>query len=231
MRNNKICILLAEDDVNLGLILKSFLTAKGFDVILTRDGNEALNQYKSNTGIDVALVDVMMPDKDGFALARDLKSMASDLPLIFLTAKTMQDDILKGFELGADDYITKPFSMDVLLARINALVNRIINVNQESDENVRLGNLVFDFSRQTVSKGDELKKLTAKEADLLKLLVENKNNITDRKTALELIWGNDDYFSSRSMDVYITRLRKVLKMDENIELMNIHGRGYKLMCN
>jgi DNA-binding response OmpR family regulator len=157
--------------------------------------------------------------------------MSANLPLIFLTAKTMQDDILKGFELGADDYITKPFSMDVLLARINALVNRLVNVSQESDENISLGKLVFDFSRQTVNKGDEVKKLTAKEAELLKLLVENKNNITDRKTALDLIWGNDDYFSSRSMDVYITRLRKVLKMDENIELMNIHGRGYKLMCN
>lgn len=231
MRNNKICILLAEDDVNLGVILKSFLSAKGFDVILTRNGNEALDQYKSTSGIDLALVDVMMPDKDGFALAKDLKSMSANLPLIFLTAKTMQDDILKGFELGADDYITKPFSMDVLLARINALVNRLVNVSQESDENISLGKLVFDFSRQTVNKGDEVKKLTAKEAELLKLLVENKNNITDRKTALDLIWGNDDYFSSRSMDVYITRLRKVLKMDENIELMNIHGRGYKLMCN
>ena len=231
MRNNKICILLAEDDVNLGLILKSFLSAKGFDVLLTRDGNEALDRFKSTAGIDLALIDVMMPDKDGFTLAKDLKALSGDIPLIFLTAKTMQDDILKGFELGADDYITKPFSMDVLLARINALVNRIMSGTFESDDNIRLGNLVFDFSRQTVSKGEDVKKLTAKEAELLKLLVENKNNITDRKTALELIWGNDDYFSSRSMDVYITRLRKVLKMDENIELMNIHGRGYKLMCN
>jgi len=231
MRNNKVCILLAEDDVNLGLILKSFLSAKGFDVLLTRDGNKALEQFKNTSGIDVALIDVMMPDKDGFTLAKDLKALSGDLPLIFLTAKTMQDDILKGFELGADDYITKPFSMDVLLARINALVNRIMGGSFDGDENIRLGKLIFDFSRQTVSNGDEVKKLTAKEADLLKLLVENKNNITDRKTALELIWGNDDYFSSRSMDVYITRLRKVLKMDENIELMNIHGRGYKLMSN
>jgi len=230
MRNNKICILIAEDDVNLGLILKSFLTAKGFEILLTRDGNEALNQFKTNSGIDLALIDVMMPDKDGFSLAKDLKTMSPNLRLVFLTAKTMQDDILKGFELGADDYITKPFSMDVLLARINALVNRIINVTQDSDENIIFGDLVFDFSRQTVSKGDEVKKLTAKEAELLKLLVENRNNITDRKTALDLIWGNDDYFSSRSMDVYITRLRKVLKMDDSIELMNIHGRGYKLMC-
>lgn len=230
MRNNKICILIAEDDVNLGLILKSFLTAKGFEILLTRNGNDAINQYKTNAGIDLALIDVMMPEKDGFSLAKDLKTMSQNLPLVFLTAKTMQDDILKGFELGADDYITKPFSMDVLLARINALVNRIMSSSHDGDENISFGKLILDFNYQTVSKGDEVKKLTAKEAELLKLLVENKNNITDRKTALDLIWGNDDYFSSRSMDVYITRLRKVLKMDDNIELMNIHGRGYKLMC-
>lgn len=231
MRNNNICILLAEDDVNLGLILKSFLTAKGFDVILTRNGNDALMQFKNNSGIDIALVDVMMPEKDGFSLAKDLKNLAHNLPLMFLTAKSMQDDILKGFELGADDYITKPFSMDVLLARINALVKRIVNVNKTSDEGVAVGKLLFDFSRQTLANDDKLIKLTAKETELLRLLVENKNNITDRKTALDLIWGNDDYFSSRSMDVYITRLRKVLKMDDNIELINIHGRGYKLMCD
>ncbi len=231
MRNNKICILLAEDDINLGVILNSFLTAKGFEIILTRDGNEALEKFKSTSDIDIALVDVMMPNKDGFSLAKDLKKMSNTLPLIFLTAKSMQDDILKGFELGADDYITKPFSMDVLLARINALVNRIMNKPSENNEHIQLGQLIFDFNRQTVSDGDEVKKLTVKEVELLKLLVENKNDITDRKTALNLIWGNDDYFSSRSMDVYITRLRKVLKMDKNIELINIHGRGYKLMCD
>lgn len=231
MKNNKIFILLAEDDVNMGLILQSFFTAKGFEVLLARNGVEALSLYNQNTGIDMALVDVMMPEKDGFSLAADLKAMSPALPLIFLTAKSMQDDILKGFEIGADDYITKPFSMDVLLARITALINRSVNIQRESDAPHQLGKLLFDFSRQTISDGKEVVKMTSKEAQLLKLLAENKNNVTDRKLALEMIWGNDDYYSSRSMDVYITKLRKMLKMDKSIELINVHGQGYKLMCS
>ncbi|HPS82721.1 MAG TPA: response regulator transcription factor [Bacteroidales bacterium] len=231
MKNNKIFILLAEDDVNMGLILQSFLTAKGFDVLLARNGVEALSLFNQNTGIDMALVDVMMPEKDGFSLAADLKAMSPALPLIFLTAKSMQDDILKGFEIGADDYITKPFSMDVLLARITALINRSVNIQRDSDAPHQLGKLLFDFSRQTISDGKEVVKMTSKEAQLLKLLAENKNNVTDRKLALEMIWGNDDYYSSRSMDVYITKLRKMLKMDKSIELINVHGQGYKLMCS
>lgn len=231
MKNNKIFILLAEDDINMGLILQSFFTAKGFEVLLARNGVEALSLYNQNTGIDMALVDVMMPEKDGFSLAADLKAMSPALPLIFLTAKSMQDDILKGFEIGADDYITKPFSMDVLLARITALINRSVNIQRDSDAPHQLGKLLFDFSRQTISDGKEVVKMTSKEAQLLKLLAENKNNVTDRKLALEMIWGNDDYYSSRSMDVYITKLRKMLKMDKSIELINVHGQGYKLMCS
>lgn len=231
MKNNKIFILLAEDDVNMGLILQSFLQAKGFEVLLSRNGLEALTIYNQNTGIDMALVDVMMPEKDGFSLAADLKAMSPTFPLIFLTAKSMQDDILKGFELGADDYITKPFHMDVLLARINALINRSISVQRDADQPHIIGKLSFDFSRQTISDGKEVVKMTSKEAQLLKLLAENKNAITDRKVALDLIWGNDDYYSSRSMDVYITKLRKLLKLDKSIELINVHGQGYKLMCS
>jgi len=230
MKNNKILILLAEDDVNMGLILQSFLNAKGFDVLLARNGVEAMTLYNHNTGIDMALVDVMMPEKDGFSLATDLKALSPALPLVFLTAKSMQNDILKGFEIGADDYITKPFSMDVLLARITALINRSVNAQRDSDHPHVLGKLTFDFSRQTITDGKETVKMTSKEAQLLKLLAENKNNITDRKLALEMIWGNDDYYSSRSMDVYITKLRKLLKMDKSIELINVHGQGYKLMC-
>lgn len=231
MKNNKIFILLAEDDVNMGLILQSFLTAKGFEVLLARNGVEALSLFNQYTGIDMALVDVMMPEKDGFSLATDLKAMAPLLPLIFLTAKSMQNDILKGFEIGADDYITKPFSMDVLLARITALINRSVNIQRDSDAPHQLGKLLFDFSRQTITDGKEVVKMTSKEAQLLKLLAENKNNVTDRKLALDMIWGNDDYYSSRSMDVYITKLRKMLKMDKSIELINVHGQGYKLMCS
>ena len=231
MKNNKIFILLAEDDVNMGLILQSFLTAKGFEVLLARNGVEALSLFNQYTGIDMALVDVMMHEKDGFSLATDLKAMAPLLPLIFLTAKSMQNDILKGFEIGADDYITKPFSMDVLLARITALINRSVNIQRDSDAPHQLGKLLFDFSRQTISDGKEVVKMTSKEAQLLKLLAENKNNVTDRKLALDMIWGNDDYYSSRSMDVYITKLRKMLKIDKSIELINVHGQGYKLMCS
>lgn len=231
MKNNKLFILLAEDDTNMGLILQSFLTAKGFEVLLTRNGVEALQKYHQNAGVDLALVDVMMPEKDGFALAADLKGLSPTLPLIFLTAKSMQDDILKGFEFGADDYITKPFSMDVLLARITALMNRTVVIQRDADHPFTLGKLVFDYSRQIISDGKESVKMTSKEAQLLKLLVDNKNTVMDRKTALDLIWGNDEYYSSRSMDVYITKLRKMLKMDKSIELINVHGQGYKLMCD
>ncbi len=230
MKNNKVLILLAEDDMNMGLILQSFLTAKGFEVLLARDGIDALHQYNQNTGIDLALVDVMMPEKDGFSLAADLKSASPSLPLIFLTAKSMQDDILRGFDIGADDYITKPFSMDVLLARITALLNRTVALQRDADTPIAVGKLVFDFSRQTIGDGKEVVKMTSKEAQLLKLLVDNKNGVTDRKMVLDLVWGNDDYYSSRSMDVYISKLRKMLKMDKSIELINIHGQGYKLMC-
>ena len=231
MKNNKINILLAEDDINMGLILQSFLIAKGFDVILARNGIDALALFKKNSAIDMAIVDVMMPEKDGFSLAADLKSISPSLPLVFLTAKSMQDDILSGFEIGADDYITKPFSMEVLHARIIALINRSIKIQPDSDKPISIGKLSFDFSRQTITDGKENVKMTSKEAQLLKLLAENKNNITDRKLALDVIWGNDDYYSSRSMDVYITKLRKKLKMDKSIELINIHGQGYKLMCD
>jgi DNA-binding response OmpR family regulator len=231
MKNNKINILLAEDDINMGLILQSFLIAKGFDVILARNGIDALALFKKNSAIDMAIVDVMMPEKDGFSLAADLKSISPSLPLVFLTAKSMQDDILRGFEIGADDYITKPFSMEVLHARIIALINRSIKTQPDSDKPISIGKLSFDFSRQTITDGKENVKMTSKEAQLLKLLAENKNNITDRKLALDVIWGNDDYYSSRSMDVYITKLRKKLKMDKSIELINIHGQGYKLMCD
>ncbi|NLL27689.1 MAG: response regulator transcription factor [Bacteroidales bacterium] len=231
MKNNKIFILLAEDDVNMGIILHSFLTAKGFEVLLARDGVEAVEKFTHNSGIDLALIDVMMPEKDGFTVATEIKKANPSLPLIFLTARSMQNDILKGFQIGADDYITKPFSMDVLLARINALINRTKVVSKEPEKQTKLGKLIFDFSRQTISDGTTTIKMTAREAQLLKLLSENKNQITDRKTALDMIWGRDDYFNSRTMDVYVTKIRKMLSMDSSIELINIHGKGYKLMCD
>lgn len=230
MENKSIKILLAEDDTNLGLILNSYLAAKGFIVELTRNGNEALQRFMGGSGFDLCLIDVMMPEKDGFTLAREIKSIQPNMPLIFITAKSMQEDILKGFELGADDYISKPFSMEVLVARINAIINRSqTSVAKDSSQICKIGSLSFNHARQEIMSGDVVSKLTAREADLLKLLIQNTNQITDRKTALEIIWGNDSYFNARSMDVYITKLRKFLKADPNIELMNVHGKGYKLM--
>lgn len=230
MENKKLKILLAEDDTNLGLILNSYLLAKGYIVELTRNGNEALKRFMGGKGYDLCLIDIMMPEKDGFTLAREIKTIQPNMPLIFITAKSMQEDILKGFELGADDYITKPFSMEVLVARINAIINRSQAIGAKDPSQLsKIGLLSFDHARQEIISGDVIIKLTAREADLLKLLHQNANQITDRKTALEIIWGSDSYFNARSMDVYITKLRKFLKADPSVELMNVHGKGYKLM--
>lgn len=229
MEKNKIRILLAEDDTNLGLVLDTFLKAKGFDVILARDGAEAVRKFIGSGGIDLAILDVMMPEKDGFTAGMEIKTLNKNVPMIFLTAKSMQDDILRGFEIGADDYITKPFSMDILLARVNAILMRSISSVPDSGE-LRVGAFVFDFERSLLHINNDDIKLTTREGALLKMLIENRNGILDRKVALDAIWGNDDYFSSRSMDVYITKLRKILKQDPSVELLNVHGKGYKLLC-
>lgn len=225
-------VLLAEDDKNLGTILKAYLEAKGFPTVLTADGQQALEAFEKDQ-FDFCIVDVMMPIKDGFSLAKDIRKEDKEVPILFLTAKSMQEDKLKGFELGADDYITKPFSMEELLVRMKAILRRLGDQEKKAKEKNKfeIGKYEFDYNRQVLTKGKNSQKLTSKESELLKLLCQNQNEVLDRSEALQKIWHDDSYFNARSMDVYITKLRKYLKEDPNVELMNVHGIGFKLMVN
>lgn len=212
--------------MNLGSLLKEYLLAKGYETTLQVDGEKGLMAFKREQ-FDLCILDVMMPVKDGFTLAKEIRIMDPDTPVIFLTAKSMKSDVLKGFNLGADDYITKPFSMEELLMRIEAILRRTSKgSNQEA---FRLGKLMFDANKQHLSKGDEVIKLTTKESDLLKLLCQYSNQILERNYALKAIWKDDSYFNARSMDVYITKLRKHLKSEPGIQIINVHGKGYKLI--
>jgi len=229
MDNDKVKVLLAEDDKNLGTILKSYLEAKGYPATLCVNGQEAFVEFNKNQ-YDFCIVDVMMPVKDGFTLAKDIRNIDKKVPILFLTAKSMQEDKLKGFEIGADDYLTKPFNMEELLARMEAILRRSIKEDEEPEGDVyELGKMKFNFVRQTLTMGKEEVKLTSKEAALLKLLCQNLNDVVDRSVALNKIWFDDSYFNARSMDVYITKLRKYLKMDPDVELLNVHGVGFKLV--
>lgn len=178
---------------------------------------------------DLVILDVMMPVKDGFSTAKDIRGIDKNIPIIFLTAKSMKEDTLKGFEIGADDYITKPFNMDELVARINAILKRVTTDSASYFDDLEIGKLTFNPKMQILSMGDFSVTLTTKESDLLTLLYKNKNNILDRNHALKAIWGDDNYFNGRSMDVYIAKLRKYLKQDDQIQILNVHGRGFKLL--
>ncbi len=226
---NQMKVLLAEDDKNLGTILKAYLEAKGFPTTLCGDGQEALDKFKRED-YHFWVFDVMRPVMDGFTLAGEIRKLDKKIPMLFLTAKAMQEDKLKGFELGADDYLSKPFSMEELLLRMKAIIRR------SAEDTVRpttftIGSYNFDYNRQLLTRGNEENKLTSKESELLRLLCENLNNVLDRSVALNKIWYDDSYFNARSMDVYITKLRKYFKEDSNIELMNVHGVGFKLLVN
>lgn len=223
-------ILLAEDDKNLGSVLKAYLEAKGYNTTLCVDGKEALETYKRNE-FDFCILDIMMPVMDGFTLAKEIRKMDKHIPFLFLTAKSMQEDKIQGFELGADDYLTKPFSMEELLLRIKAINRRIKSQQKEkAEDNIfKFGKFTFDYNRQLLILGKEQQKLTSKEADLLRLLCQNINSVLDRSVALNKIWYDDSYFNARSMDVYITKLRKYLKEDPTVELINVHGVGFKLV--
>jgi len=224
-------ILLAEDDPNLGMILKSYLEARGYLTELCDNGQKAINSFKKQS-FDFCIIDVMMPIKDGFTVAKEIKAMNKKVPMMFLTAKSMQDDIIEGLKIGADDYMTKPFSMEELLLRMNAIMKRSVDNNEEFENNVfKVGHFTFDYNRQLLIHDKVEQKLTSKEADLLRLLFKNKNTILDRSEALLNVWGNDSYFNARSMDVYMTKLRKHLKSDTSIEIINIHGKGFKLFIN
>lgn len=227
--SEKIKILLAEDDTNLGMLLETFLKAKGYDVDLARNGQIALEKYNSDS-YQFLIFDVMMPEMDGFTLAKEIRETDKHIPILFLTARSMKEDKLEGFAVGADDYLSKPFSMEELLARVQAILKRVTGVQEEIlGDNFQVGRFNFDAQKRIIDIDGEEVKLTTKESQLLKLLAKNKHQVLDRQAALRAIWGDDNYFNGRSMDVYIAKLRKILKADENIEIMNIHGQGFKLL--
>ncbi len=223
--------MLAEDDPNLGAILKSYLDVKGYPTVLCVNGKEAWETFNRQE-FDFCIIDVMMPLKDGISLTQDIRRLNREIPILILTAKSMQQDILKGFSVGADDYLTKPFSMDELLARIQAIIRRIgissTGVSRINDV-FEIGKLKLDFQKQILETPEGEIKLTSKEAALLKMLCEKPNTVLERTEALKTIWQDDSYFNARSMDVYITKIRKYLKADPNVNIINVHGVGFKLV--
>lgn len=227
---SKARLLVVEDDPNLGDILKEYLEMKGYEPTLCRDGEEGWSKFKKGK-YDLCLLDIMMPKKDGFTLAREIKKVQEDLPILFLTAKNQKDDVIEGLKIGADDYITKPFSMEVLLMRIEAVLRRVQLGKEQLSEKKEFIIKEFTFypDKRIIEKAGEEKKLTSKENDLLKLLCMYQGEVVDRNDALNMIWGDDNYFNSRSMDVYVTKLRKIFKGEEGIQIINSHGKGFKLL--
>ena len=221
-------VLLAEDDMNLGKVLTTVLTGKGFDVKHANNGEAAYDLFCLNE-FDICLIDVMMPLKDGFTLAQEIRKMDKRIPIIFLTAKTMQEDMIKGLSIGGDDYITKPFTMEILLARMQALLRRTGAQEEPENHIVSIGNLQFDRKRQVLISNGEEHKMTSREAALLDMLYEKRNDVLFRSYALKKIWGEDSFYNSRNMDVYITRLRKLLKNEPNVQIINVHSTGFKLV--
>lgn len=223
-------ILLAEDDPNLGDLLKDYLELKGkYEVVLCQDGEQALEQFRKNR-FDLCILDVMMPKKDGFSLGKDIRKMDESIPIIFATAKGMMEDKTQAFELGGDDYITKPFRVEELLLRIQALLKRVSkDKEEETADKFEIGNYFFDYTSQIITYKGQQQKLSTKEAELLRLLCLKKNDVLTREEALIKIWHDDNYFTGRSMDVFLSKLRKYLKEDSSVEIVNVHGKGYKLL--
>ena len=225
-------ILLAEDDENLGSLLTTFINSKGFQTKLTKNGKEALEYYRAfKEKIDFIILDIMMPEKDGYAVAKEIRLIDRQTPILFLTAKGLKEDKLKGFDVGADDYLTKPFSMDELLARIHAILRRSGVKSKEEDGTIKIGAIEFNPNKSILYLKSGEKRLTTKENALLSLLAKNVNEVLDRQATLRAIWGDDNYFNGRSMDVYIAKLRKFLKEDSSIEIVNIHGNGFRLVTH
>ena len=228
MSTKKTSILLAEDEPALGQIIKESLETRDFKVLLCGNGEKAYEIYKKEQP-ELLVLDVMMPKKDGFTLAKEIRMEDDSIPIIFLTAKSQTQDVVEGFTIGGNDYLKKPFSMEELIVRINNLLDR--TKTQKTSDVLKLGDFIFDFPKQTLEYKDENKvQLTHREAHLLFHLIKNKNNVLDRSQILKKLWGTDDFFSARSMDVFITKLRKKLKQDENIQIVNVRGFGYKLIC-
>ena len=223
-------ILLAEDDSNLGLLLRNYLAAKNYETTLFMTGRSALESFSAGL-FDLCILDIMMPEMDGLALAKAIRNIYATIPIIFLTAKNLEENIIEGFKTGADDYITKPFSMEELLYRIEAVFRRTAgSVTAKNNGLYQIGEYVFDSKRQLLGLRDQKIGLTTKESELLELLCQHKNEILERNYALKSIWIDDNYLNARSMDVYITRLRKYLKKDPSVKILNIHGKGYRLIC-
>jgi len=229
MKDVKGNILLVEDDENLGFVIKDSLEEEGYLVNLAKDGEEGFRQFHSKT-YDICLLDVMLPLKDGFTLAQEIREADADVPIIFLTARSLDEDKIKGFQSGADDYITKPFSVSELTYRIKAILKRTkpADLHETQKDNFVIGKFEFDFPNQLLKLNGQEQSLTKKEAEILKLLCLNKNQLLSRDMALKVIWGDNDYFKGRSMDVFIAKLRKYLKDDPKVEIINIHGTGFKL---
>ncbi|NDW10155.1 response regulator transcription factor [Dysgonomonas sp. 520] len=225
----RIKLFLCEDDENLGVLLREYLQAKGFDTDLFPDGEAGYRGF-TREKYDLCIIDVMMPKKDGVTLVKEIRVINPDVPIIFLTAKNMKDDILEGFKAGADDYITKPFSMEELVLRIEAIFRRVKGKKVKDQQVYTFGQMQFDTQKQILTINGEQTKLTTKESELLALLCAHANDILERNHALKQIWVDDNYFNARSMDVYITKLRKLLKPAQDIEIINIHGKGYKLIA-
>jgi len=224
-------ILIVEDDPNLGQILTEYLGMKGFETTLCVDGQIGLDTYKQSDGFDMCILDLMMPKLDGFSVAREIRKQDEKTPIVFLTAKSMKEDVIEGLKIGADDYLTKPFSMEELLLRIKAILKRSGNHKEETKlpQEYSLGNYVYNFDHHLLNSPSKSIKLTGKENALLRMFCENFNQTVERSDALKAIWGDDSYFNARSMDVYIAKLRKYLKEDEKIQIITVHGQGFKLV--
>lgn len=227
---SKAKLLVVEDDPNLGDILNEYLSMKGYSTILCRDGEEGWSKFKKGA-FDLCILDIMMPKKDGFTLGKEIKKVEEDLPIIYLTAKNLKDDIIQGLKIGADDYITKPFSMEELLLRINAILRRTM----KNDETVALksykfGDFILHYDQQILEGPAGSHKLTSKENELLALLASELNKNVSRSQALKQIWGDDSYFNARSMDVYLSKVRKLLKDDPKVQIITLHGEGFKLVA-
>ena len=229
--SNKPKILLVEDDSNLGFVVKDNLMKDGFDPVLCIDGNQGLKQFLHHK-FDLCVLDVMLPEKDGFTLAEDIRNHDRDIPILFLTAKSMIEDKIKGFEIGGDDYLTKPFEYPELSARIKAILKRSVGTDQPVDKSeFKIGIYTYDSENLMLHWGEEVQKLTKKEGQILKLLCMHQGQVVKRNFILNKVWGKDDYFSGRSMDVFISKLRKYLCADSSIEIANLHGVGFKLVVN
>jgi two-component system OmpR family response regulator len=221
-------ILLVEDDNNLGNLLQDSLELKNYEVTLKRNGEDGWNEYKTGK-FDMCILDVMMPKKDGFTLAKEIRRANAQIPIIFLTAKVLKEDTIEGLKIGADDYLTKPFSMEELTLRMENIFKRVPKAEMSDQSEFQIGKYVFDNSSRTLTIGGNQLKLTTKESELLKMLALHIDKLLERDIALNTVWGTDSYFAGRSMDVYIAKLRKYLKEDPAVEILNVHGTGFKLL--